>query len=744
MNLSLEQLTDELGVFSDMGTSSPKVSDGPNYISFEIVRNGQRQLIKFDKKSSIVTLRTENEAERKHASYRALLASATFANLREWAGTQRRVLMQTIKDIEELIPIEGNLSNLSIESTGTAKELMNGYLESNEHGSPGVRVLLIDGPAGIGKTRLIESVALNRAQNFAKQQKPLILHVKSRGRVLTYLQDLIAFSLQTIRAQVTYDQVPILVRHGLIQLAIDGFDELGDPNGYDTAWAQVRDLVQEIEGQGALILAGRETFIGRERLLKAVPRLSQKGHNVAVLSLVAVQPATAKKWLRSKGWSEQQFSGADYWGLFEEGSYALRPFFLNRLEEIYSDHADFVSNPPLIMLVNRMIEREAEKFGDQVAATFGEHQRRTIVASILSEVARDISENQSDSIDEEALVWIVDAVLGDEADPTVANLLKNRVLALAFLQNDDRKGRRSFAHSEFFNFFLSTSAIDALSKGEIPKFLRRNIIGADFLVTFGLVLESKNADQIRDFLVSASELLHASPLDRSSRNIGALMISAIPISDGVPNFAIKNVDVDDAVIRGKGQKSSLINVTINQLDIREADIAQVVFESVQIGVLISDATTRVSATFPNVSWIETLQIDGKELTLLDSDALDWLDSHGRVESSGLKENLVLDQLRTSPLYNLLQKVCRTMLRQHWIRSEGDDRATLLVDDERWEELVQLLARHDLLVVDTSKQVGGRPSKFFHVRQARSILAEEMENQKVRGLLDDVVAASTHH
>ena len=60
---------------------------------------------------------------------------------------------------------------------------------------------------------------------------------------MTFLQDLIAFSLQTLRLNVTYDQVPVLARHGLVSIAIDGFDELGDPNGYDLAWGQVNDLI---------------------------------------------------------------------------------------------------------------------------------------------------------------------------------------------------------------------------------------------------------------------------------------------------------------------------------------------------------------------------------------------------------------------------------------------------------------------------------------------------------------------
>ena len=88
-------------------------------------------------------------------------------------------------------------------------------------------------------------MALKRSFEYKQRRDPLILHVQSRGKVLSNLQDLMAFSLQTLRLRITYDQAPILVRHGLITLAVDGFDELGDPSGYELAWAQVNDLIHQ-------------------------------------------------------------------------------------------------------------------------------------------------------------------------------------------------------------------------------------------------------------------------------------------------------------------------------------------------------------------------------------------------------------------------------------------------------------------------------------------------------------------
>ena len=285
-----------------------------------------------------------------------------------------------------------------------------------------VQVMLIDGPAGIGKTRFIEFLAWARANRFLTMQDPLILHVQSRGRVLTYLQDLIAFSLQRLRLTVTFDQIPVLVRHGLVILAIDGFDELADPNGYELAWSQVSELVDQVRGDGTLILAGRETFVGHERIRRSIQALKQHDE-VRALTLQAPSPVIAKQWLQASRSGILESVEA----LFEPGSLALRPFFLARLADL----------PPTVQLgrpqagvllaslVDSMIEREAGKFGDAVDTIMNEQQRRDYVRHFLREVARFMADDQTEAIDELMLSWLAEMVAPDELDTETLALLKN-------------------------------------------------------------------------------------------------------------------------------------------------------------------------------------------------------------------------------------------------------------------------------------------------------------------------------
>jgi hypothetical protein len=727
-------LVQELAVFADVGATPPVAETYNDSIIIRFTKSGDAISLRFQDDGTVYE-RVGTDVERKHISYKALLASDGFANLRVWASAQYEFLRQTVSE-ERLLPMEGLLAASAAASQPADIDEVESYLRgAREDSETRIRVLLVDGPAGVGKTALIERLAFRRARDYRAGGLPLILHIKSRGRVLTYLQDLMAFSLQTLRrVSVTFDQVPILVRHGLVALAIDGFDELADPNGYDNAWAQVRDLVQEIEGDGVLVLAGRETFIGRERVVKAIARLGDPRSKLAVLTLQPVKPQTAKAWLVNQGWTNEQVRNAEEWELFEEGSYALRPFFLAQLAELAGTGAEASSGSPLAFLVARMIDREASKFGEQVERALDLPARKVFVYDLLGEIARDMAENQTDSIEEESLRWIVDVVLGEKTDPEVAAILKHRAAVIAFLQNDDRPGRRKFAHSELFNFFLADTTISAISNEDIPKFLRRNILGNDFLVTFGSVLATAPATRVRTFLGTAARLAASyGAIDRGGRNVGALLFAAIPVADATNSFGIRAVDVDDTVVTGTAQSVLVSNVSINQLDIKEADLSAVTFESCTIGALIASDVSRVSPSFPDVAWIQLVEPQGDSTLMMEHEIRDWINRHGRLVEVSREAGLPAS-VREHDLYRLLQKMCRAMLRQHWIRSDGDDYVTRLVRDPWWGELQQLLVGSGLLQVKQNKPASGPPSNFFHIRHAKEILSLDVQNAQVAGLV----------
>ena len=610
---------------------------------------------------------------------------------------------------------------------------------------PSVRVMLIDGPAGIGKTKFIEFLAASRAANFMRTRRPLVLHVQSRGRVLTFLQDLLAFSLQRLRLNVTFDQLPVLVRHGLVTLAIDGFDELGDPNGYDLAWGQVNELVQEIRGKGTLILAGRETFIGRERVWKKIASLQRERDLLEALSLQPPDPKDAKAWLRAHHWSQHDIESAD--AIFERGSYALRPFFLAQLGRpgVASTIRGHAAGHPLAFLVDMMIEREANKFGGALDNALSVEQRRGFVRNLLREIAREMADDQTEAIDEVLLTWLVEVAAPADLDPESLALLKNRAAVVVFLETDDAPRYRRFAHAQLLNFFLAEVTIDAISNDEVPKFVRRNILGADFLAALSdLVLDAATSEPggVHEFFQAASRTARAYlSFDRGARNLGAMLVTVLPAMNGGTDLRIEGIEVDESLIQSTPPEAVIANAAINQLDVQGADLRAVTFENCQIGTLIVDETTRVPPSCPVPARIRRQGVGARDDSVLEGyeERTDWLDRHGRMQPAAQREDagLVPRDLRDDELVMLLERACRN--RAYWIPKyrDNDDQFARFVNSPRWPDLLGLLGGHDL-VREEQLSSSGRTNTFVHIKRRTEILAADPEDTQIRDFYTSLV------
>ena len=736
------RLLDELALFADLGAAPPRVtSDGDPFV-VRLFRGGEEIELAFCSTAGgrIAEHALDGGERRTHASYAALLASERFGHLRRWADAQKAFLESSLKSLDR------NLVTGILQENGVRDglEQVDEVLASPERpGAQAVRVLLIDGPAGIGKTKFIEHLALSRARGFKSTRRPLILHVQSRGRVLTFLQDLIAFSLQTLRLGVTYDQAPVLARHGLISIAIDGFDELGDPNGYDLAWGQINEVVNQVRGKGTLVLAGRETFIGRERLLRAVGSLSENCDDVRVLSLQPPNPPDAKKWLQSHGWSQENIDSTAE--LFEPGSYALRPFFLAQLagHEVASTVRKSAAGSPLPFLVDLMIEREASKFGEAVDNVMSRDVRETFVRAFLREVARNMADDQTEALDESVVSWLVEFAAPDGLSEEVTSLLRNRAAVMAFLTTDDRPRYRRFAHSQLFNHFLGEETVDLIGRREMPRYVRRNILGADFLSAFGDLighLAESDPVRVRTCFDAASELARSYLwTDRGARNLGGLLITMLPAMVTAENLRLEDLHVDETSLRDVAPPATLLRVFMNQFDTRGADLRALHFEDTRVATLITDDSTRVPASMPVPSVIRNEGFGGEgDKVLMNREQIErWLDSHGRRPVTDIGKighgGLVPPTLHDHHVIRLLERVCRS--RSYWIpeRHEEGDHGSQFVGEDGWTWLLDLLKEHGLVRIKT-KASSGRESRFLHVMNRQGLLQgvrNTPDDQKVR-------------
>ncbi len=730
MNAVHTRILDEMMVFADLGTAAAQGEQTREGFVVRLFRNGEEMALVFATDGKVIE-RCRGGKSPIHASYRALLASAHFGDLRSWAATQKMLLRETLAEIEPGIRIQGTLAG---RDGKLAADDLDDFLQSTERSEDSVQIMLIDGPAGIGKTKLIEALALARAASYGRRRHPLVLHVQSRGRVLSYLQDLIAFGLQRLRLSVTFDQLPVLVRHGLVTLAIDGFDELGDPNGYDLAWSQVNETMDEIRGAGTLILAGRETFIGLERLQSTL-RTQQARDVIHGLTLHPPSPADAAHWLHRKGWSGADVENIGY--LLDPGSYALRPFFLARLAE--TDIADSMREAHgtslLSILIDLMVERESQKFGDAVDSVLDAAQRRLYVHRFLCEAARYMADDQAEIIGETPLTWLVDMALPEAVDDAdTVRMLKNRAGVMAFLANDALPGYRRFAHSQVFNYFLSVAAIESVGKGEIPKFVRRKILSADFLAVFVEVLHhiaNDDPNSVTRFFDGAQEWVsNYQSIDRGARNLGAWIIAALPTLAEIGAESdvrrIGPLEVDETIIKGTMPSVVFREVAINQIDIRGADLRALEFGKSSLATAIVDGGTRVSETFPRPTRIRRQNISGqmddeRAPALIDA----WLDDHGR--SHATNEAAPDPNSRHGRLLQLVERACRSQ--SFWIPEDTDTRVDRFVKDPDWPALLALLRTHGF-IRDQHIGVSGRQSRFVHIKQSDRILANDSSDDDV--------------
>ncbi len=725
-------IKDEVALFADVATEL-RIDVGATGFVMELMQSGEKVLLNFSDhlgKQFVTELRA-GEATR-FTNYRSLLASTRYGNVQNLARLQSGLLRERFEGAR-FLEIQGEIANGDVKS-GINVDLADNAL--SRLSESGLRILLLDGPAGIGKTHLIERLVYRRALGYRPGNRPPILHVQSRGRVMTWLPDRIASTLQEFRSlHLTYEQLPVLVRHGLVQVAIDGFDELADPSGYEQSWASLRAFVDSCTGEGAIILAGRDTFLGVERLRKALIRFDERSLTVARLR--SVEPQIARNWLSERGWDSEKLRVADDWGLFDENSYVLRPYFLAQLAQLTPTPDDFAefNQYPLAFLVELFVEREAEKLAGVIELTVPISEVKSAVWRFYLEVARTMADYETDVLDLStlqlmAIVAFEPALRGDDLQR-----IKNRVESIALLEKSDEMSRK-FAHSEIENFFLAESLIDVIGKAEIPKSIIRNVFGTDILRTFAFTITAAANESARAFLEHASRLIRErSGSDRAARNLAGLYIAASPVANLIPEATLLSVSLDDAVIEGVAAPLRLQFVSINQLDARGANLQSLIFRECQIGNLIADETTLLPETFPTPAFAEVVE-RGKQLPLFDEARInEWVLRHKPAPSSldGVAQLKEIDH----PLLWLLERVCRVMLRQYWIRSLEQDRAGRLVARPEWSALEKLLDRHQLLRKE-SRAASGTVSDFFHIKRAPEILAKRLDDPQVASFWRDII------
>ena len=703
---------DDFAIFSDLGEAPPKVTEFADQTEITIVRNGKSTKIVQHEAGQVEVFLDDDDKGQPFSSVARLIASPTFADLEKWARNQTRFLSEklatdTIQPSGRLIKFtisEENFTN-NEEIPGNSTSVSNFLQDGKDYPNS---ILVVDGPAGIGKTTYISQLALERAKSFFTAFNPLILHVESRGRVLQNITDLMAFSLQSLQVPVLYFQVPLLVKLGVVTLAIDGFDELADPYGYQGAWSQLNELIQQTRGHGSFLLSGRETFISTDSVLKSLPSIQQKHDLIGRFTIEPMAPKDARAWLKGKGWTKKEFSNQFISTLFQDGSIALRPFFLSKLsdKDILASLSASESSDPLGFLIDLMVEREAGKFGDQFESGSGKQKLLSFVRRFLEETARDLADNQTTSVQVSNLEWIAQFVASDEFSEDVIRTLVQRCGSMALLSVAESEAHRQFSHEQIQQHFLARTTSQSLATGEVPKFVRRNILGHEFLVIFTRHMAGLERREIESFCerVFLSQTQVGSG-DRARLNLIALLVAAVCGGEVSKRYHISKVELDNIVFSGPVPRIEFSDVSINSVYARGADLRKVKFSgSSSVCTVFFDFGTNPNTEWPHPDVVELPNgpIAGR------ADVATWIDEFRPAE-------VILNQISEDAL-DLIGCIGRFV--PFWLREEKDGlgySGKKILEHPLWPRMRDLLIQKDLLEVDGSCQASGRSLSFFHFR-----------------------------
>lgn len=707
--MNTSQAIEDIKLFCDPFTDiSQKPVAGKKRII--IVRNGRELTFDIDVETGRIS------AKHKKAEYKdikTLIASSEFADIKRFAETQKRFFSQVKEKpiIESEISFGGN-------------DILARDLDSSIKITDGkVTLVLLDGPAGVGKTFQITELAKAQYKKFlSDNNSPPVIIISSSGRRLSNFKDVLAATTQEMGASFTGAHVPMLVRHGLLIAAIDGFDELVDADGYEDSWRALKDFIEEIGSSGKVILAARDTFLDEQEL---ITRISTENQDVIDLKLAHIKLATidtAIKYLSNSKWKPTDLAQEITTDIFSNNSYALRPFFLSVLRDA-GGWSNVNSEGFRAFLVNSLIDRESKI----LSKTFGTLKSEDVGPSLnalFEEVSLEMAARENNLIEIDHLAFLTDYCFTDLLDENSRRKLTHKAGSISLLETSDIKDKRKFPHTEVQYYFLGNALVTQLSKKTIPSVLRRTILSAEHLEVFAEVFTRSEqiAKRATDFLYAT--INGDSSNDGLASNGGAMVLLSFAMG------LLERIDyliVNDATFAGGSPTGALQDVTISRLDVCGSDISNVTFEKVKIGTLVVNEFTLFGRSVPSLDALEIRSENSR--TERDPGAIEaFIHDHvGHADTAKLREH---------PAVYLLEKVARRSVRYCYLRDGDDDEGSFMLRDENWPLVKKVLLDHGRMEVKKGKPMHGRPAALMRIKRPIELL--DFKSAETLSVIDQLI------
>ena len=735
MNEMLTKEIADLQLFADPFEEFKNTADTDGWTA-RFARKGHDVVIKRESNGVVRTL--SGPGQRQYRNFKGLLVSETFADLERLASAQRyrsaALLDPSTGSLKEFLPIAGEIRWGDGRVEPLNFERVCQILDRTENCS---RVVVIDGGAGVGKSHLIERLVCSRAEPSSyKSGKPLLLHVESRGKVLTSLNDRIAGTLSSLRASFVEEELKPLLRRDAVQLAIDGFDELSDSRGYDRAWGALQEFIRDLRGRGTCILAGRDTMLDLETVRHGLGK-TVSGDTLILLRLQDPPVDDIESWLRThEEWRDGARALSSIRQRLESSEYLRRPFFVSRIADLGPDYLHNNQGEPIAELMESIVRREGGKMAS-VASDVSAELASRLCGELLAQVACLMMDDESNEIEIGYVELLLEDVFTDQVNLEMVHALVQRAKAVALLEEvSGDQNKRRFPHETIRSYFFGQSVFEQFPEQGATTGLYRVPLSAEDFRIFNRVARRRHLDEqrrLRECLLS--ELPKSSDYDYLRSNIGGLLLAFAPLAedevdDELELSRIEFRDVWIGELVGT-QRIHLKGCFMNRLDVRGADLREVRFSNTEVYELLADPFVKFGSSVPVVRSI--IVYEHFKETRLREGISEWI----------AQKSDPVPRADTGPdeRWYLLERFARISMRQYSIRS-GEDQmdaaSRRVIESPHWESLCALLDKHGRLEVSDTLSASGPKSMWFHLVAGHEFLnARGSVQDSTRRILDEL-------
>jgi len=439
------------------------------------------------------------------------------------------------------------------------------------------KITFLTADAGHGKTALLKEFQHRQAKSYISKESNFIFwHVDLQGRELVRLNEAIMYDLGELRISgmgLYYASIMSLIRHGLIVLAIDGFDELAAEIGGTVALGALSHLVIQLENKGTIVAASRRTFFNTQDYVK---------RNTIMKSTIS--PECEFHEIKMENWNKSQVldyikstTEKDPEKLYQDLLFELqgkedhpiltRPFLVTKIIDILSEDVDLdasslmkgIVNPTegVAVVVEAFTKREVSKWKQRNTETGKPYLDYEQHLSLLEIIAEEMWLSQKEQLGLEEIEFFATSLcdewnIDSRTQQRIVNMARSHAL---LIPSDIELDTRRFEHEEFKNYFIARALSSLLNRSlsedytsKVRKFLYVAQL-PDSVAQFACTYLKKDLESIQGYLKLLEDIV------RSEWKPTYLQIN---IGTMIP-FILHNVNISEQIlVSAKMNFSSLV------------------------------------------------------------------------------------------------------------------------------------------------------------------------------------------